>query len=190
MNQISSKTTNEDQGQPREGYIQVYTGEGKGKTSAGVGQLIRALGHQLSPYLITFFKGGERFERGNLTMMKRLEVPFKNFVPVHPSFGEMDPETAYSGCEAALRHLSDLFKSEEHYDLILLDEVNVALRDDFLDPGDFLEILEEKPPWMEMILTGRGAPEAVVEVADIVSDIHEVKHVLDQGVPPRAGFEY
>ena len=174
------------------GNILVHTGEGKGKTTSAIGQIVRARGHGLAARLISFFKGNDdRFTRGTFAVLKELEVPMNNYVRDHPDFGRTSEAEARAECEKALEYLEDFFSSEgEEYDLLVLDEVNVALSSGFIDEKEFLSLLDEKPDRLEMVCTGRGAPESLIEAADLVSRIENVKHFYDEGVVQRAGYEY
>lgn len=184
----------EFQKEPRgdSGYILVHTGNGKGKTTSAVGQLIRAVGHGLNAGFVSFFKGNEeRFSRGTFTVLRDLDVPVRNFVHDHPDFGRTSEEEAREGCRDGLSYLGDFFRSDgEDFDLLVLDEVNVALSTGFMDEGEFLSLLDSKPETLELVCTGRGAPEGLIERADLVSRIENVKHFYDQGVVQRPGFEY
>ncbi|MFB6290429.1 MAG: cob(I)yrinic acid a,c-diamide adenosyltransferase, partial [Candidatus Bipolaricaulia bacterium] len=176
----------------RAGKILVHTGEGKGKTTSAVGQIVRAKGHGLSPKLVSFFKGNEeQFPRGVFAGLRKLGVPVKNYVREHPDFGETSEDEARSECREALSYLEEFFHSEgDNYDLLVLDEVNVALDGGFIEEGEFLELLELKPVELELVCTGRGAPESLIEEADLVSRIENVKHFYGEGVVQRAGYEY
>lgn len=174
------------------GNLLVHTGEGKGKTTSAIGQIVRAKGQGLSPKLVSFFKGNdERFPRGTFAGLRELGVPVRNYVRDHPDFGRTDEEEARSECKKALSHLAKFFRKEgEDYDLLVLDEINVALDGGFIEEEEFLELLETKPAGLELVCTGRGAPESLIEEADLVSRIENVKHFYDDGVVQRAGYEY
>ncbi len=174
------------------GNILVFTGEGKGKTTSAIGQIIRAAGHGLRTKLVTFFKGNEdRFERGTFNILRKLEVPITNFSNEHPDFGHQNTQEAEEECAGALNCLREFFHSEgKHYDLLVLDEVNVALSTGYLDEEKFLSLLDERPQGLEIVCTGRGAPESLVKKADLVSRIENVKHFYEKGVVTRAGYEY
>ncbi len=174
------------------GKVLVHTGEGKGKTTSAIGQLIRAEGHGLQTKYISFFKGNEeRFSRGTFSIMRQLGIPVRNYVRDHPDFGRTEEREARKGCQAALSYLEEFFQSAgRDFDLLVLDEVNVALSSGFLEEEDFLSLLEEKPDDLELVCTGRGAPRSLIEAADLVSRIENVKHFYDEGVVQRPGYEY
>ncbi len=182
----------EEKQRENEGYILVHTGNGKGKTTSAVGQVIRAEGHGLETKFVSFFKGNEkRFSRGTFAVLRDLGVPVKNFIHDHPDFGRTSEEAAKKGCRDGLSYLGDFFRSEaEKFDLLVLDEVNVALSTGFMDEDDFLSLLDSRPEGLELVCTGRDAPEGLIERADLVSRIENVKHFYDQGVVQRPGYEY
>lgn len=174
------------------GRVLVHTGEGKGKTTSAIGQIVRAKGHGLSPKLVSFFKGNEeRFPRGTFVGLRELGVPVRNYVRDHPDFGRTDEEEARSKCKEALSYLAEFFRTEgDDCDLLVLDEVNVALAGGFIKEEEFLSLLGSRPEELELVCTGRGAPDSLIEEADLVSRIENVKHFYDDGVVQRAGYEY
>lgn len=174
------------------GHVLVHTGQGKGKTTSAIGQIVRARGHGLAAKLVSFFKGNdEQFTRGTFAGLRELDVPVRNFVNDHPDFGRTDEREARSECKKALSYLLEFFRTEgKNYDLLVLDEVNVALDGGYIEEEEFLELLESKPAELELVCTGRGAPNSLIEEADLVSRIENVKHFYDDGVVQRAGYEY
>lgn len=174
------------------GNILVHTGEGKGKTTSAIGQIVRARGHGLNAKLVSFFKGNEdRFTRGTFATLEELGVPIRNYVEDHPDFGRTDEEEARYECKKAISHLEEFFRSEGgSFDLLVLDEINVALDGGFVKEEECLSLLDQKPEELELVCTGRGAPDSLIEKADLVSRIENVKHFYDRGVVQRAGFEY
>ncbi len=172
-----------------EGLIQVYTGKGRGKTTSAAGQAIRAYGHGLGVVYVTFFKGGDRFRRGIVNVFEDLEIEVENFCEEHPSFGAVGEEKAREDCLGGLDYLDDLFETHTA-DLLILDEVLICLRDEFLTRREFERLLDRKPKNLELVLTGRGAPAYVIERADLVSRVECVKHPAEKGVPDRRGLDY
>lgn len=183
----SSKET-----QGKGGKILVHTGKGKGKTTSAVGQIVRAVGQGLAAKYVSFFKGNEElFQRGTVAVLRRLNVPTKNFVRDHPDFGRTSENQAQTECNEALDYIEEYFNSEEEIcDLLVLDEVNVALKNGYIKEEEFLSVLDMKPNDLELVCTGRGAPESLIEEADLVSRIENVKHFYDDGVVQRPGYEY
>jgi len=174
--------------QPFQGYIQVYTGNGKGKTTAALGQALRAAGRQMRTYIGQFLKGSLS---GELVAVKSLESYItieqfgrEGFLIIDESPGEDDVERARRGldkCREAMR--------SGRYRLVILDEVCVALDFKLLAEKDILDFLAEKPRGVEVILTGRYAPPSVVERADLVTEMRDIKHYSKKGVRTRDGIE-
>jgi cob(I)alamin adenosyltransferase len=170
------------------GLVQVYTGDGKGKTSAAFGLAIRALGRGLKVYVIQFIKGG--FDYGELRTIEQLSnLELKafgsgKFITEKPP-KEEDVILAKEAFEFAKKIIA---KGE--YDIVVLDEVNVALNLRLITVEEVLNLLENKPKHVELILTGRNAPTEIVEVADLVTEMKEIKHPFQKGMPPRKGVEF
>jgi LAO/AO transport system kinase len=187
MTPSAAKTEEDAQGLER-GLVQVYTGEGKGKTSAAFGLALRAIGRGLDVYVIQFIKGG--FDYGELHIAEdlphfRLEAFGRGrFIDVG-SPAEEDINQARLALERASRILE-----EGRHDILILDEVNVAIMYGLISVGDVLELIARKPERVELVLTGRGAPEEIIEAADLVTEMGEVKHPFSKGMRARRGIEY
>jgi cob(I)alamin adenosyltransferase len=169
------------------GLIMVFTGDGKGKTTAATGQALRALGHGYSVYMIHFMKGreyGEFIAMANMPNLTLVRAGRDNFVNRdHPE--QIDIELALEGfAKARAAVLSG------KYDLVVLDEINVAVDYGLIAEADLLQLLQQKPPEVTIILTGRGASTELVKRADMVSEILAVKHHYSQGVECCPGIEY
>ncbi len=170
------------------GLIQVYTGNGKGKTTAALGLCFRAAGHNFKSYIIQFMKGqivyGElnsaKFTNGLITIEQMGRPDFVS--KENPE--KIDIEMA----QDALRLAEKVIMSGE-YDIVVLDEVNVAADFKLIDTHEVLRILKAKPPHVEVILTGRYAPQEFLDIADLVSEVREVKHYYVRGVDARDGVE-
>lgn len=183
----AAKRPNEHQPLER-GLVQVYTGEGKGKTTAAFGLALRALGRDLRVYIIQFIKGG--FDYGEAPVLK--ELPSLDMVAFgRGGFidGEKPDDEDVVQANLGLEHARDVLKQGWH-DVVILDEINVALAFGLLDVEDVLDMIRSKPGNTELILTGRGAPEEVIEAADLVTEMREVKHPYSKGVKARKGIEY
>jgi len=171
-----------------QGLVQVYTGNGKGKTSAAFGLALRAIGRGLKVYVVQFIKGG--FDYGELYVVDRLpNLKLKafgrgEFVTEKPP-GKEDVELA----QEALALAEQVVKSGE-YDIVILDEINVALNLKLIHLDEVLELLKNKPKHVELILTGRYAPKEIIEAADLVTEMKEVKHPFNKGYKAREGIEY
>ncbi|MCR4418998.1 MAG: cob(I)yrinic acid a,c-diamide adenosyltransferase [Clostridia bacterium] len=170
------------------GLVQVYTGEGKGKSTAAFGLALRAWGQGLRVLIVQFMKPGGCGEHRALELFApRLEVRSfgrSGFVgPQGPQ--EEDLRLAREALEYARQVML-----QQQADLIILDEVLVAVRLGVLTVPELLEFLRQKPETVELVLTGRGAPAEIVERADLVTEMREVKHPYRSGVGPRRGIEY
>jgi len=170
------------------GLVQVYTGDGKGKTSAAFGLALRAVGRGLKVYVIQFIKGG--FDYGELHVVERLpNLRLASFgrgrfiTNLPPS--EEDVKLAREAFELAKK----VVKSGEH-DVVVLDEINVALNLKMVETEEVIDLIRNKPKHVELILTGRYAPVEVIEAADLVTEMREVKHPYTRGELPRRGIEY
>ncbi len=170
------------------GLIQVYTGDGKGKTTAALGLALRAAGHGLRTYIGQFMKG---VDYGELHAVARLAPLVTIEQYGQPSFihaEQVTPEDIRLAREGLQKARAAMLSGE--YDIVVLDEVCVALHFNLLPLDEVLALLEEKPGQVELLLTGRRAPQALIRRADLVTEMREVKHPYRQGVPARKGIEY
>ena len=173
------------------GLIQVYTGTGKGKTTAAIGAGIRAVGQELRVHMIQFLKGGENFppygEVRALALIPQFTLEqygLDHFVNPRAISNE-EREIVKRGLQQADRVLTS-----GDYDLVILDEINVVLDLGMASLEDILSMLKKKAPHSEVILTGRGAPKGLIDFADLVSCVNDVKHPFNAGVSARLGVEY
>jgi len=170
------------------GLVQVYTGNGKGKTSAAFGLALRATGRGLKVFIIQFIKGG--FDYGELHIIDRLpNVTLKafgrgKFITAKPP-EKKDIDLANEG----LRLAKDIIEGGE-YDIVILDEINVAVDLKLVDLGEVLDLVRNKPSHVELVLTGRNAPEQLIQIADLVTEMKEMKHPFSKGYQSRKGIEY
>ncbi len=170
------------------GLIQVFTGEGKGKTSAALGSVIRALGNGLRVFIVVFMKAGQPSgEWDILSGLQNVSVARFGAGPlVNPaSIKPQDREEAEKALAAARQAMLD-----GKYDLIVLDEVNVAVAWELIKLDDVIRLIEDKPPELELILTGRGADKEIVKMADLVTEMLNIKHPYNEGNVARKGFDY
>lgn len=174
--------------EPRHGMVQVYTGDGKGKTTASLGLALRASGHGLKVYIIQFMKGWPFY--GELESVKHLPgVTLRQFGrPDFVSKENPDPEDVRQARDA-LEHAREVVVSGE-YDLVILDEVNVALEFGLINLADVLSLLDQRPPRVELVLTGRWAPRELISRADLVTEMLAIKHPYNDGVQARKGIEF
>ena len=170
------------------GLVQVFTGEGRGKTSAAIGTVVRALGNGLKVRIIAFMKAGHPSgEWEILSQLDNVDISrfgTKAFVnPDRPL--QEDREQAAMALKAA----RDSILSGD-YNVVLLDEVNVAVAWNLVDLHDVLNLIKAKPDNVELILTGRGANKEIVKEADLVTEMLNIKHPYENGTTARKGIEY
>jgi len=170
----------------KKGYIQIYTGNGKGKTTAALGLILRASGAGLKIYLGQFIK------RGKTSELKALEQKFPNvtvesygqggFIKDKPT--KEDIKRAWQG----YLKLSEAVTGKE-YDMVIADEINIAISIGLLSAEDVLALMERKPANVELVLTGRSADPRLIKRADLVTEMKEIKHYFAAGVTARQGIE-
>ena len=165
--------------------IQVYTGRGKGKTTAALGLALRAAGAGLKVYIAQFIKGKTCSEHRALKKFKNIKIEQFGSGCFVKKIKKEDEKLFKSGLTAAKKALKN-----KKYDLVIMDEINVALKLGLLDCNELIRILKRVPRKREVILTGRDAPCGILELADLVSEIKEVKHYFRKGVSARKGIEY
>lgn len=175
------------------GYIQVYTGDGKGKTTASLGLAMRALGRCWKVLIIMFTKGGNNY--GELNSFTELSPTISDNLKIvqagldrviyKENQNEKDEQEIKKGWELAKKAIQN-----HEYQLIILDEANIAIDMGILDVNEVVETLKNKPEEMEIVLTGRNAHPQIVEIAHLVSEIKPIKHYWDTGIAARKGIEY
>jgi cob(I)alamin adenosyltransferase len=170
----------------RRGYVQVYTGNGKGKTTAALGLAVRAAGAGLRVFIAQFIKKQRCSEHAALERFGDL-ITIKQYgkgliMRRKPSVA--DSKSAQAGYE----EVKGILASRE-YDVVILDEANVAVRYGLIPVQGILGLIEEKPKSVELVITGRYADEKVLEAADLVTEMRDVKHYAKQGVHARRGIE-
>ncbi|MBI9077378.1 MAG: cob(I)yrinic acid a,c-diamide adenosyltransferase [Desulfatibacillum sp.] len=170
----------------KKGYVQVYTGNGKGKTTAALGLCLRAAGAGLRVYIAQFIKMGEYSEIKALRRFDDLitvqQYGLGRFIKGKAS--KEDVETAQNGLKEARAALIS-----GDYDLVVLEEANVAVTCELFTIDELLSVVGLKPDTTELLITGRGAHEKLMEVADLVTEMREIKHYYKHGVQARVGIE-
>ncbi len=170
------------------GKIQIYTGDGSGKTKAALGLALRAVGRGLKVVMIQFMKGQETGER---LVQKKLEPNFKIY-----SFGQntfiKKGEAEKTDKDLAMKALNFAQKVilSRDVDVLILDEINVACDFGLISEKDILYFLNKKPKDVEIVLTGRNASKKIIEKADLVTEMRKIKHYYDEGLQAREGIEY
>ncbi len=177
---------------PRErfgpGLIQVYTGDGKGKTTAAVGLGLRAAGHGFRVFLLQFMKGDPEY--GELLALRRVpgfefeQYGRRSFV----KWREPDPEDL-GPAAAGMERAGALLRAARH-DLVILDEILCAVDYGLVPEVEVLALLDLKPAGMELVLTGRDAGPSILARADLVTEMREVRHPFTRGIPARKGIEF
>ena len=176
------------------GQIQVYTGFGKGKTTAALGLAIRALGNNMKVGIIYFDKGGNFYqERKILNKLILIKLPL-----IYKAWGlrrmnkkgfrfknkKGDEEEAVKGLKCIKKYY------KKNLDLLILDEINTTVKTKLLKEKDILAIIKKKPAKLELILTGRYCPNKIIALADLVTEMKEIKHYLKKGLGARRGIDY
>ena len=170
------------------GLVQIFTGDGKGKTSAALGVVIRALGQGLRVYIVFFMKGDYPYSERYILS----ELPNVNFT----SFGSLEfidpknvkPEEIEQARQALAAAREAMLSGS--YDLVVLDEVNLAAAWKLVELDEVVRLITDKPQNVELILTGRQADTKLVQLADLVTEMLKIKHPYDRGIMARKGIEY
>lgn len=168
------------------GVIIVNTGTGKGKSSAGFGMVARALGHGQRVGIVQFIKG--QFATGEEAFFRQFDHVAYHVMGEGYTWETQDRSRDIEMAEAAWAQARALLQ-DETIDLVLLDELNIALKKDFLDLPTVLEDLANRPPMQHVVITGRGAPQDLIEIADTVTDMRKEKHAFEAGVKAQKGVE-
>lgn len=174
----------------KKGYIQIYTGNGKGKTTAALGLILRALGAGLKIYVGQFLKQGDYSE---IKALEKYSAIYKDQITIEQygsgRFVKGKPTTdeITQGKEGYKKILGILKKGE--HDLVIVEEGNVAMMCNILSENDLLKLMNEKKEHVELVITGRGATTKLIERADLVTEMKEIKHYFKKGVTARTGIE-
>ena len=174
----------------KKGYVQVYTGDGKGKTTAALGLGLRAAGRGFKVVMFQFLKGAYSGELdstplldGRFTIIRLGET--KKFFG---SLNEQERKELRGKLQEELKQVEAILKSED-CDILILDEIMAAVHGELITVEQVCKLIDARPDGMELVLTGRNAPQSVIDRADLVSEVRCVKHYMDKGVPARAGVE-
>lgn len=172
------------------GLVQVYTGNGKGKTTAALGQGLRSCGRGLTVYMVQFLKSGDT---GELHSVEKLQPYFKIFRFERErgffwTLNEQEKRELKEDIDRGFAFVKEVVRNNE-CDILIIDELLGVLGNKLLEVGEVLELLKAKPESMEIVMTGRNAPREIVDAADLVTEMREVKHYFNKGVPARVGIE-
>ena len=169
-----------------QGYIHVYTGDGKGKTTAALGLALRAAGANKKVFIAQFVKSMEYSEWNALKCLDAF-IDIKLFG--HGCFITKDPDPDdISAAQKGLQEIHQILMDKK-YDLVILDEITIALYYNLLSLEDVITLIKDKPVETELVLTGRYAPEEIISLADLVTEMKEIKHYYQQGVLSREGID-
>lgn len=174
-----------------QGLVQVYTGEGKGKTTAAIGQGMRAYGNGLKVYMLQFLKGGKT---GELKTVSELSDNFKIFRFEKPkdftwNLNKEELEELRLEIRDGYKFILETIKNNS-CDVLIIDEIMAVLSNSFLTVEEVIYIIDNKPKNMELILTGRNVPKEIIEKSDLVTEMKCVKHYFEKGIPAREGIEF
>ncbi len=173
----------------RKGLIIVNTGDGKGKSTAAFGLAIRAAGNKMNVFIMQFMKG--KWKAGERNSFEKL-APYVEVIPMGDGFTwdtnniEQDKATARKAYEIVKEKLLS-----GKYQMVIFEEINYVLHYKFLPEDEFLELLKNKPEKVHVVCTGRNAPEKLIEIADLVTEMKMIKHPFkEQGIPAQKGIEF
>ncbi|MDO8291547.1 MAG: cob(I)yrinic acid a,c-diamide adenosyltransferase [Gallionella sp.] len=169
------------------GVILVHTGNGKGKSSAAFGMIARALGHGMRVGVVQFIKGS--FATGEETFFRRFPEVEYHVMGEGYTWDTQDRERDVAKAQAAWQVAHDMLRNPA-MQLVVLDEINVALKLHYIEIGQVLDALRNRPAMQHVILTGRGAPDELIEIADTVTEMRPIKHAFDAGIQAQSGVEF
>lgn len=173
------------------GLVVVYTGKGKGKTTAALGIVLRAVGHGYKVCMIQFIKG--EWYYGELTSSKRLEPEFELIAAGKGFVGIVDDDHPIEDHRKAAAYAVEVAKQKVScgaYDVVILDEINYAAKLKLISEHDILDIIAARPEKTSLVLTGNYAPDSVISAADLVTEMKEVKHPYQQGIKAKKGIDF
>lgn len=170
------------------GLVQVYTGDGKGKTTAALGLAFRASGRGLKVMMIQFLKPDAGYgEHKSAELLPNFTIMPMGAEHLCGNASTRDEDIRLT--MEALRKADEVLSSGD-YDLVILDEINNSLRYELVSAKEVIEVLDRRAPKTEVVLTGRRAPQEIIDYADLVTEMRMVKHPFDKGIPAREGIEY
>lgn len=177
-----------DAAQEEKGLLIVYTGAGKGKTTAALGMALRCLGHGMKVAVVQFIKGA--IDTAEERMLKSFgdRVTFLRMGEGY-TWETQDRERDTSYAQAAWAKACEFMK-DPSYAMVILDEFNIALQHHYVDLAEVLPRLQARPPMQHVVITGRGAPADLIDAADLVTEMKQVKHPFRKGIKAQAGVEF
>lgn len=172
------------------GLVHVYTGDGKGKTTSAVGLAVRALSHGKKVCYSYFNKKPAKYGYTEIESLKKLGAEILGLTDEHPFFNKLITKEEHKiQTQAGVETLKKLILSN-NFDMLIMDEILISVRDEFLEEELLIEFIKNKPKNLELVMTGRGATNKIIEIADYVSNIEKIKHPMDNGVMSREGIEF
>lgn len=172
------------------GLIQVYTGDGKGKTTASIGLGIRAAGRGFKVYMVQFLKGTDTGELHTLKNVENFKVfRFQSTEKFFWSLNEEEKKILAEDMKKAYEFVVDVLQNKK-CDILILDEIMAAIHSKMYTVEDVVKLIDIKPKEIELVLTGRNAPQEIIERADLVTEMKAIKHPFEKGIPARYGIEY
>ncbi|MEM9910855.1 MAG: cob(I)yrinic acid a,c-diamide adenosyltransferase [Pseudomonadota bacterium] len=174
----------------QKGLVIVHTGKGKGKSSAAFGMIFRCIAHDMKCAVVQFIKGGMSTGERDLILSRFSETCAFHTMGEGFTWETQDRDRDIEMASAAWEKAKDLIRDETHK-MVLLDEINIALRYDYIDLQDVVDFLkDEKPEMTHVVLTGRNAKDELIEIADLVTEMELVKHPFREGIKAQIGVEY
>lgn len=173
------------------GLVIVYTGNGKGKTTAALGLCVRAVGYDEKVCIVQFIKGSWKY--GELDGIKKLAPNVELYQKGLGFVGIIDDKLDKSEHVKAAKEALDFAREKivsGKYDIVILDEINVAIHLDLIKVDDVLELIDEKPALLNLVLTGRNAKDEIIARADLVTEMREIKHPYQKGIMAQKGIDY
>ena len=174
-----------------DGIVIVYTGNGKGKTTASLGLALRAIGHGLNVCMVQFIKG--EWHYGELNSLKKLEPDFELIVAGKGFIGIIDDDHAFEEHVRAAKTALDIVEQKmslDIFDIIILDEINYAVHLGLLNLGEVMNIVKNRPKHLSLILTGNYACDEIISLADLVTEMKEIKHPYKKGIKAKRGIDF
>jgi cob(I)alamin adenosyltransferase len=177
---------------PRHGLTLIFTGNGKGKTTAAVGLTVRAAGNRMRVFFLQFIKG--QWKTGEREILRGLpgvdlEVTGRGFT-IERLRNPKIPMEDHAAAAAHGWQVAQQIVREDEYDVVVLDEILGAVKAELVPLDELLALVRDKPPEMHLVLTGRGAPASLIELADLVSEVQPIKHPLQRGIKAQRGIEF
>lgn len=175
----------------KDGLVIVYTGKGKGKTTAALGIALRAVGYNYKICMIQFIKGSWHY--GEMTSSKRLEPEFELTVVGKGFVGIIDDKSPREEHEKIAQDALILSREKirsEKYDIIILDEINYAINLGLIKLEDVLDLIKNKPKKLNIVLTGNHVKNEIIEIADLVTEMKEIKHPFKSGIKAKKGIDF